>query len=282
MIHTINYLLTKLFDLLLYPFRFLGDFWGIFFLSALSSWMVLIIYKYCSSPDKIVETKNQIKSNILAIRLYKDFIGVMLKSFGKSMLYTLKYFSLNLLPLILLIPLMFPMLVQMDVRYGMRPFNEGEEILVRAAFQKSLDDLTIQLKTNELLSPTMSPVFIDSFRDKENTKPIREVNWNLKAEKAGVTQLQIKINGNEFAKQLVVGKSPHTLSNKKMNHSSWGHFIYPSESLFENSDSLTSVSVRYPPKSVNFLGLKTHWLVHYLILVLVMVLAFRKRFGVEF
>ena len=50
----------------------------------------------------------------------------------------------------------------------------------------------------------------------------------------------------------------------------------------KNSESLTAIKLKYPGKTVSFIGFKIHWLILYLILVLIIVMALRKRFGVEF
>ena len=282
MIQIVNYWITKFFDILLYPFQFLGDFWAILFLSILVSLIVLIVYKYISSPVKIKQAKNQIKSSILAIRLYKDFWKVITGSFLKSLLYTLKYFFLNFGPVLIIIPLLFPLFVQMDVRYGMHPFKSGDIFFVKAIFNTNLGDLQIRLLENRRFTPEMNPVFINAYRDEERTVPMREANWKLKILDKGTGYIQIQVNDRVFSKTLVSGEYSGALSNKIFKESSVNHFIYPVEKLLAGSQYLESISIHYPPRSISFLGIKTHWLVYHLILVFIIVLALRKRFGVEF
>jgi len=282
MIQTINYAITKIFDVFLYPFGFINDFWGILFLSVIVSFIVLIIFKYASSPKKIKDTKNKIKSSILAIRLYKDFWRVIASSFSKSLAYTFKYFFLNFGPILLIIPLLAPIFFQMDVRYGMRPFENNEIFVVKAKFNSNVFDLNIKLLASENFVPIMNPVFINAFEDEEKTIPIQEVNWKLKAVKTGVTNIQIKVNDNILKKELMIGKNKKALSNKKFRSSSIEHFLYPVESLLDESEYLESLTIHYPASSVSFMGTKIHWLIYHLILVLIIVLALRKKFGVEF
>ena len=291
MIHKINYFITRIFDVILYPFGFINEFWGILFLSLLMSIVVLYIYKFVSSPNAIKDTKNKIKANILAIRIYKDFWKIILSSFFKSLYYVLKYFTLNFGPVLLIIPILFPAFVQMDVRYGMRPFKVGEDIIVKAAFTTNPNELSVALEGNDFLKSKMNPVFINAFIDDdengengEDTEktPIREVNWKVEALKDGVTDITIKVDGQEYKKKLVIGNSRDALSNKKMNKSSWEHFIYPSEKLLPENGAVENIYIQYPGKNISFAGITTHWLVYNLILVLIIVLALRKRFGVEF
>ena len=282
MIQQVNFFITNIFDVILYPFRFVGDSWAILFLSILISLIVLVIFKYISSPTRIKDTKNKIKSSILAIRLYKDFWRVITGSFFKSLFYTLKYFMLNIGPVLIIIPILFPIFVQMDIRYGMRPFEPDEIFVFKAKLNSDLKDIKIRLLDSDHIKPVMNPVFINAYEDDERTRPIREVNWKLKTIKNGITDIQLKVNDRIITKNLVIGKYHGALSNKKLRKSSIDHFIYPAEKLIKNAGPVDTLYLQYPAKSVSLLGLKTHWLIYHLILVIIIVLALRKRFGVEF
>jgi hypothetical protein len=282
MIQKINYFITRVFDIILYPFSFISEFWGILFLSILMSFVVLWIYKWVSSPRLIRATKDQIKANILAIRIYKDSGRVIAVSFLKSLLYTFKYFGLNLLPLLVIIPILFPAFVQMDVRYGLRPFKVGEEIVIKASFSENPFDLDVKLQNSENFKPKMNPVFINAYKDADRTKPIKEANWKMEAAREGNTKIKIKVKDKVFDKSLIIGASRHALSNKKMEESSFEHFLYPAEKLLDGSNELKYIYIHYPGKSISFAGISTYWWVFNLILVVIIVLALKNRFGIEF
>jgi hypothetical protein len=285
MAQKINYFLTRGCDLLLWPLQKLPPFWGILFLSLLTSLFVLAVYRVVSSPRKIKDTKNQIKANILAIRLYRDFWRVIIVSFFKSLYYTGKYFILNLFPLVLVFPLLFLLFVQMDVRYGMRPFRVNEDIVVKAGFNRDIGTLAVELQADPHFQVMMNPVFI---------KPLREVNWKLRACQNGAGAIAIKVNGTTVRKNLLVGeklRSPEgsrpfrgvtALSNKKMAASGWAHFIYPVEKLLTPAPGLRYISLQYPSRSIDFLGFHANWLVYYLVLTMIIALALKNKFGVEF
>ncbi len=273
MAQKVNFFLTRGCDLLLAPFAKLPPFWGILFLSLLTSLFVLVVYRAVSSPRKVKETKNQIKANILAIRLYRDFWRTIVSSFFKSVYYTGKYFLLNLGPLLLVLPLLFLLFVQMDVRYGMRPFSPGESIQVKARFSGDIGAVAAAIADSPHYRPLMNPVYVTM---------LREVDWKLRAGEAGSTSIAITVDGVTVGKSLVIGKGLSALSNKKLAASSLEHFIYPAEKLLPPRSPLKSVSIQYPPRSISFLGLKTHWLVYYLILTFAIALGLKNRFGVEF
>jgi len=273
MLQKANLLVTRGCDLLLAPFAKLPPFWGILFLSLLTSLFVLVVYRAVSSPRKVKETKNQIKANILAIRLYRDFWRTIVGSFFKSLYYTGKYFALNLGPLLLVLPLLFLLFVQMDIRYGMRPFRPGESIQLKARFSSDIDAVDARIEPSPNFRALMNPVYVTM---------LREVDWKLQAGAAGSTSIAIQVDGVTVGKNLVIGNQLAALSNKKLAAPSLAHFIYPAEGLLRGPAPLQSVSIQYPARSISFLGLRTHWLVYYLILTFAIALALKNRFGVEF
>jgi hypothetical protein len=237
------------------------------------SFVVLYIYKWVSSPTGIKSTKNQIKANILAIRLYKDLWKVIVSSFFKSLYYTFKYFILNFGPVLLIIPILFPAFAQMDARYGLKPFQIEDEIILKAKFAHDIKGMTIELQENPHFKLKMNPVFI---------KSLKEVNWKLEVAKEGITEIQVKVGDRIFEKKLVLGKFRGALSNKMLNKSSWSHFLYPVDPLLPQDGEVVELSVHYPGKDISFLGIEMNWLIWNLILVVLVVLAFKNRFGIEF
>jgi len=273
MIQKINYGFTQGCNLLLWPFQKLPSIWGIFFLSLLTSLFVLAVYRAVSNPAKVKAAKNQIKANILAIRLYRDFWRTIVGSFFKSLYYTGKYFALNLLPLLLVLPLLFMLFVQMDIRYGMRPYRPGESITVKAQFSCDIGAVDAVIGSSPFFQAAMNPVYIDA---------LREIDWKLKAGANGSRAIAVTVGGATVSKDLKIGGDLQALSNKKMASSSWEHYIYPAEKLLGKQTPLRSIAIRYPARSISFLGFKTHWLVYYLALTMVIALALKNKFGVEF
>ncbi len=282
MIHKINFFFTKVFNVILAPFNGVNDFWPVFIISVVLSFIILWILKYISFPNKIVEAKDKIKANIFAIRIYKDFWKVILSSFFKSLFHTMRYFVFNFAPFLIIIPLLSPVFSQMEARYGLRPFKTGEAIIVKAGMEEGFKNHKILLMENENFKKKMNPVFINAWKDEDKTIPVRVANWKLIAEKEGNTLLEIKIDDKIFRKSLVIGKYNGALSDRKYRDSNLNHFLYPIEELIEDNPVLRSISISYPGKLVNFLGIKMHWILWNLIIVVVVILAFRKKFGVEF
>jgi hypothetical protein len=170
----------------------------------------------------------------------------------------------------------------MDVRYGMRPFDVGEEVVIKAVLSENPFDLDIKLQDSDNYKPKMNPVFINAYRDIDRKKPIKEANWKMEATQEGITKIKIKVQDKIYEKDLIIGASRRALSNKKMKASHLEHFIYPAEGLLNGSNELKYIYIRYPGKSISFVGISTYWWVFNLILVVIIVLAFKNRFGIEF
>lgn len=274
-----NLLVTKFFDYILYPFSFLNPFWAILFLSFVSSIVVLIIYAAVSSPTKIKDAKDKIKGHILAIRIYRDHWKVLLLSFVKSLFYTLKYFTLNFFPIIFILPILFFVFAQMEVRYGYRPFVKGEDTVVKVRFTDDFDlessEIKLQ-KTNSVIEK-IPPVFV---------KALNEADYVLKIENDKPFTLSFDINGTSYKKKFAVlkkkGNKSEALGLKTFYVSNPEVFLYPAENKVIENSEVKYIYTKYPPYRINFLGTKLHWLWHYLLWTLVIVLALKNKFGVEF
>jgi hypothetical protein len=140
-------------------------------------------------------------------------------------------------------------------------------------------DLDVKLQESENFKPKMNPVFINAYKDLDRKKPIKEANWKMEATQEGTTKIKIKVQDKIFEKNLIIGASRRALSNKKMEESNLEHFIYPAEKLLDGSNELKYIYIRYPGKNISFAGISTHWLVFNLILVVIVVLALKNRFG---
>ena len=274
-----NLLVTKIFDYILYPFSFLNPFWAILFLSFVSSIVVLIIYAAVSSPTKIKDAKDKIKGHILAIRIYRDHWKVLLLSFVKSLFYTLKYFTLNFFPIIFILPILFFVFAQMEVRYGYRPFVKGEDTVVKVRFTDDfdLDSSEIKLQQTNSVKEKIPPVFVNA---------LNEADYVLKIENDKPFTLSFDINGKIYKKKFAVlkkkGNKSEALGIKTFYVSNPEVFLYPAENKVIENSEVKYIYTKYPPYRINFLGTKLHWLWHYLLWTLVIVLALKNKFGVEF
>ncbi len=253
-------------DYLLYPFRRLPPFWGVFWFSLITSALVLLVYRWVSFPAQVRRAKDSIKAHILAIRIYKDHPWVILKSFFAAMGNVLRYFALNLVPLFVLLPLLFFLFVQMEWRYGARPFRAGEVALVKVKSQGDVKLLPSSLYREEL---------------RVRVRALEETDFRVKMVGRGKGRLLFQCDDERLDKRLVVETRGDYVVAKRFSQPSWEMLLYPWEPPM-NSSCAKWISVDYPSQTVAFAGIRAHWLLWYLLLVLVMVLPVHKKFGIEF
>ncbi|MCP3919812.1 MAG: hypothetical protein GY711_30115 [bacterium] len=119
--NAVNSALTKLFDILLVPFEWLGAELSLILVSGVFGILALIVFKYISWQKGIKQTKDKIKGHMIEIRLYQDDLGIVSKAIGKVLLRNFQYLGLNFLPFVpLAIPFVF-VVAQMVVRHGFEP-----------------------------------------------------------------------------------------------------------------------------------------------------------------
>lgn len=267
--------LTRVFDTVLDWIPKEWDLLPLVLLSILVGFLVLMVYKYISSPRLIKKSKEKIKAHILAIRLYKDEWRVILKSFVSSLIFTLRYFALNLVPLLILIPLLAPVFAQLEVRYGLAPFRPGDLVEIKATFSENLDVLEPELLPEKWYRATMAPVYVYAHH---------QAHWQIQVLQPGTFQLELKTTGGRVEKQIRCGDDAirSALSQKKHRGHILDGLLYPVEMPLEAAAPASAVRINYPGRTFSIFGLSLHWIWLHLLIVVLVVLALKKRFGIEF
>lgn len=267
--------LTSVLDVLLGWIPKAWDLLPLILLSLLAGVLVLLVYRYVSSPRRIKESKDKIKAHILSIRLYKDEWRVILKSFVCSLGGTLRYFAFNMVPLLILLPLLAPIFAQLEVRYGLCPFQPGDLVEIKATFQEELDALEPRLQPAEWYQTAMAPVYVYAHR---------QVHWQIRILQPGEYSLGLETTSGRFEKTIRSRDSGarNALSQKRHQGVFLDSLLYPVERPFRSSDAASAIQVDYPVRLLSIFGLRLHWIWLHLLIVMVVVLALKKRFGIEF
>jgi hypothetical protein len=275
MIQTLFTWLTRGADFLLSWIPRSLDLLALVLISILAGLAVLYIYRGISSPASIKKSKDQVKAHILAIRLYKDEWRVIVKSFILSLLATARYFAFNMIPLLILLPLLAPLFAQLEIRYGLDPVSPGRVVEIKAAFEDDLDVLEPVLVAADWYRPAMAPVYVYARQ---------EVHWQIELLKPGHHQLKIQTRRGFVEKTLRSGEIDGRLALSSRRHRGGilDGLLYPAESPLPSAAAAMWVEVVYPGRTFPLAGLDVHWIWVHLLVVLLVVLLFKKRFGIEF
>lgn len=269
MINFINLIATKLLDLLLLPFKTLGDSWGLIFISALAGVLLIFVYGKVSNQKAIKKVKRKISASILEVILYRHDISLCLKAQGGMLLAGAKYFLLAVPPLLILMIPCIVILSQLNLRYESRPLKVGETLLLTTKLNDSAKLMNASLNLSGGL---------------EASEPVRipeanEIVWKIRAKDTGEQKLTIQGLASKYEKPLFVETAAVPLY-AQLNKSWLWTILYPQDNAaFANEFSEIKLSY---PKGEHFLfSLKLHWVIIFFIVSLVSGLVASKLFKIE-
>src|ERR1035437_2291213 len=108
---------------------------------------MVVLFGYTSDQKAIGIAKDQLKAHLLAVRLYRDQIPVVMDSYGKILRGTGRYLKLAFKPLLYVIVPITLLMVQVDRYLGSTPIPTDAPFLLTARFAGSdeLTDVTLDL-----------------------------------------------------------------------------------------------------------------------------------------
>ena len=275
MINFINSIFNLIFGLLFLPFQNASPIWGVLILSAITGVLMLFVYKATSDQAGIKQAKNRVKGHFLAIRLYRDDISIMFDTMKNIILSNLAYMRKSLRPMLFLSIPIGIVLVQLGTRYEFRPFKVGETIVLSlglADVTPNMDLARVELDLPEGLVVDMPPVRIVD---------LREVNWRIKAEKAGTYEIAFRYGKDEVTKTLHVVDKLVPISSTRAQNDLAVSLMNPHESTLDGSSFASAVSVFYPSRGLDLFGIESHWLVAFFVFSLIAAFSLKGALGVE-
>ena len=254
--NAINALATKVFDLLLAPFELAGREVALLAISGIFGVLALLAFKHISWQKGIKATKDRIKGNMIAIRIYQDDLAIVGKSVGKVLLRNGQYLALNFGPFV---PLALPFVLvaaQMVVRYGFQPVPvlasaagmlPGTGTMVRIEFaegrEREAAGLRVELPPGvEALSPLVRV-------------PARGLAFQeLVATQAGRHEIALVLpDGTRELKTFVAGDAPERMMQPERVKSPWLALLWPAESTFAGGSPFAKVAFEYPERDLGWI-----------------------------
>jgi hypothetical protein len=269
-----NKLLTGLFDLFFRPFQSFEPIWALAVISLVAGVLMLWLFGKVSNQETIRVVRDNIRGNLIGIRLFGDDIGLLFKLQGRIMRQTLTYLRHAFVPiLVMIVPVMF-ILIQMNLRFELRPLEPGESSIVKVTLRDpAAMSGGLSLEAPQGVSVETAPVRITS---------LMEVSWRIRATEPGRHQLLVKAGGEEaVAKELVVGEGWGKTSSLRTGKSIVDKLLYPGEAPIPSSRSIQSIEVIYPTLPLRAFGWNLNWIFVFLVLSLVFGYAFKGLLGVE-
>jgi len=244
---------------------------GITIISIVTGVVMLIAFRYTSNQDAITRVKDEIKANLLALKLFKDELHVVFTSQIKLIWAILKLQRYVLTPvLVMLLPMLLG-LAQMGVRYQWGPVPPGTDVLVRAEIDGDAENpLTIALEAPGGIVVKVGPLPGE-----------RDVAWRLNGAKSGVHTLRFSAGDAMYAKELVVGDSSDRVSALRPGHIWTDQLLHPVESAIDAGGPIRSISIDYPPIDSYICG-SNYWVLYFFIVSMAAALILKPVFKVKF
>jgi len=147
----VNSVTGAVFDVLFLPFRSLSPWFAMGFISLLTAFLMLWIFKLTSNQEGIRKAKNAIKAHLLELRLYKDNMRVSLRAQGRILAANARYVACNAKPLAVMILPLLLILAQLNLWFGAAPLETGRPAVVKVGLAAGTDpealDIAIEPRT---------------------------------------------------------------------------------------------------------------------------------------
>lgn len=241
--------------------------------------LMVVLFGYTSDQKAIGIAKDQLKAHLLAVRLYRDQIPVVMGSYGKILRGTGRYLKLAFKPLLYVIIPITLLMVQIDRYLGQTPIPVSAPFLltvhlsdydVSSLASFNLNSVTLDLPPE--ITMTAPPVHVSE----EN-----EIVWRLVGSKEG--EYEVKVNDGEqsAAKAVCVGSDLPRISTVRLRGHFWERMFSSAETALPETSPIDSISINYPDRNIEIAGYGMNWIWLFFILSMIAGFIFKELLGIQ-
>ena len=234
--------------------------------------LMVILFGYTSDQKAIGVAKDQLKAHLLAVRLYRDQIPVVMGSYGKILRGTGRYLKLAFKPLLYVIIPITLLIVQIDRYLGATPIPPNAPFLltVHTTGGDALNDATLDLPPE--IAMTAPPVHVPS---------TNEIVWRLVGSKEGKYEVKIAAAGQSAAKAVCVGSGLPRISTVRLRGHFWERMFSSAEPALPENSPVESISINYPDRNIEVAGYGVNWIWLFFVLSMVAGFIFKEILGIK-
>jgi len=235
--------------------------------------LMLFAFKYTSNQPAIKRARDDIKANLLALKLFKDSAAVALRAQGSILWGAGRLLVFSIVPmLVMLVPVLL-LMAQLALWYQARPLAVGEEAVVTLKLNGAADATwpEVSLRPTDAVETTIGPVRVQSQRT---------LYWNVVARQDNYHRLEFAVGDEIVEKDLAVGQGFLRTSPLRPAWQWSDVLLYPAERPFPPDGPVQSIAIDYPARSSWTSG--TDWWIGYWFAVsMVAALCLRRPLGVN-
>jgi len=262
--------MTKLFDLLLAPFAG-SPLWTMVAVSVVTSVWALLLFKAVTPQTQLTRVRDRLFGHIYEMGLYQDHLRIVGRIQWDLAKANLRYLSLTLPALVVLMVPMLLTLAQLDSRFSHRPLQLGEEtVFTLALTETDLDTVRLQL-------PQGMTIGAGPVRDLST----QEMAWQLRIEGPVTEELVVFAGEQEIARRSVpMGEGLISLGETSQTY--WFHtLLYPGAPVLSSAGVVTAMTLQLPVRQVEYLGFGLDWLVAFMLISMAAGLAIKDLLRVS-
>ena len=259
--------------LVLAPIAVLPGWLSATIVSVATGLLLLVIFKYTSHQRAIKRVRDDIKANLLSLKLFKDSTSVTFLAQGRVFVGAFRLMVLAIVPMaVMLVPVCL-FLGQLAPWYQNRPLQVGEEAVMTLKLNGDVEgpQPDVRLEPTTAVDVTIGPVRVLSKR---------EVCWNIRARENGYHRVRFRAGGQAADKQLAVGDGWMRLSARRPAWRWSDILLYPCERPFGPGSLIQSIQIDYPGRESWTSG-TDWWIVYWFAVSLVAALCFRRLLNVN-
>jgi uncharacterized membrane protein (DUF106 family) len=235
--------------------------------------VMVVLFGYTSDQKAIGIAKDQLKAHLLAVRLYRDQIPVVMGSYGKILRGTGRYLKLAFMPLLYVIIPITLLMVQIDRYLGQTPLPANAPFLLTAHLtggSDALNDVTLDLPPEITMSAPPVHVSADN-----------QIVWRLAGAKDGKYAVKVSAGGQTVEKAVCVGTDLPRISTVRLRGQFWNRLFSSAESALPDNSPVESISINYPDRNIDIAGYGMNWIWLFFILSMVAGFIFKELLGIQ-
>jgi hypothetical protein len=269
----LNWLANACGSVLLAPIGVLPGWLSATLVAAVTGVALVAVFKYTSNQRAIKRVKDDIKANLLALKLFNTSASVALGAQGRVIVGAGRLFALALVPMLVMAVPVLLVLGQLSLWYQARPLAPGEDAVVTLQLNPDAGPSwpDVQLEPCPAVDVTIGPVRVRSKR---------EVCWNIQARRPGRHRLVFRLGDQTAGKDLVIGERFMRVSSLRPGWDWSEALMHPAEEPFPPGSPVRSIAIDYPQRSAWTSGADT-WVVYWFVVSMVSGFAFRPLLNVN-
>lgn len=244
---------------------------GLSLISVIAGIVMLFAFGRLSNQDAISDLKDEIKANLLALKLFKDELHVTWQAQVRLLWAIVRLQRYMLVPVLVLSPPMLLGLAQMGVRYQWRPLHPGEQALIKLKLDKHVKESPlVTLENNPGVDVEVGPV-----------PGAGEYAWRIRGGEPGRHTLKFQVGKHVIEKELVVGRGLERVSAERSVASWTAQLFHPVEQVISSTSPVESVTILYGARDSWIYG-ADYWILYFFVISMAAALVVKPVFGVKF